>query len=75
MTEIAGLGDTSAVVLDRAVWVEPTGVSSAVVRQLLHYEGGKEVETETPFTSLSEALAFARELYRDDSSRDLKIIE
>ena len=68
MAENTVLGGAGAVVLDRAVWVEPTGVSSAVVRQLLHYEGGKAVETETPFTSLSEALAYARELCRDESS-------
>ena len=67
MTENTGLGGAGAMVLDRAVWVEPAGSSSAVVRQLLHYEGGKEVETETPFASLSEALAYARELCRDDS--------
>ena len=68
MTERTGLDGTGGIVLDRAVWVEPDGVSSAIVRQLLHYEGGKEVKTETPFTSLSEALAYARELCRDESS-------
>ncbi len=75
MMDQANLDGTDTTVRDRAVWVEPTGADSAVVRERIHYQGGKEVETETPFTSLSEALAYASELCRDDSSEELEILE
>jgi hypothetical protein len=75
MTEHANLDGTDTAVINRAVWVEPTGVDSTVVRERVLYESGEEVETETPFTSLSEALAYASKLCRDDSSEEIEILE
>lgn len=75
MTEPASLDGTDTAVINRAVWVEPTGADSTVVRERILYECGKEVETETPFTSLSDALAYASKLCRDDSSEEIEILE
>ena len=48
--------------------------ADAVVRERVLYKSGKEVETETPFSSLSEALAYASKLCRDDSSEEIEIL-
>ena len=75
MAEHVNLESADTAILKRAVWVEPTGVDSTVVRERVLYESGEEVETETPFRSLSEALAYASKRCRDDESEEIETLE
>ena len=75
MTEQPLLGDIDMHVAEQAVWVEPVGASSVLVRQRVRYENGEQVETETPFKSLSEALTYANSLCRDETSEDIEVYE
>jgi hypothetical protein len=68
MTESPFTSGEKPPVVDRAVLVEPTGMDSAVVRQLVWYEGGEHLQTEIRFASLGEALAYASQLCKDESS-------
>jgi hypothetical protein len=75
MTEQPLLGDVDKPITEQAVWVEPVSASSVLVRQRVRYENGEQVETETPFKSLSEALTYANSLCRDDTSEKSDVYE
>jgi hypothetical protein len=76
MTDCTIIGGAETPGARQAVTIESIGTDSAVVRQVW-FEGGEQVERETLFASLGEALAYAGQLCRDDedSLEDIELVD
>lgn len=75
MTECSIIGGAQTPEVRRAVTVESIGSDSAVVRQFW-YEGDEQLQEETRFASLSEALAYASQLCKvEDSPEEIELLD